>query len=262
MRLKSFADIRGIYRSGQITGKLLGEIAARIHPGQTTGALNEFAAEFIAGHGGTAAFLGYNGFPGSICTSINAQVVHGIPGEVELKQGDLLSIDVGVVLDGYVSDAARTYVVGAEEVSADTARLLAGTRDSLYAGIEAIEAGIPLRMVSRAIEQVLRGSELGIIRELTGHGVGFALHEEPTVCNYDPGQRFPLISDGLVIAIEPMATLGSAGVVLAADDWTYLTADGSLSAHYEHTVACWNGRGYILTDPDNEPALEAFGRAA
>lgn len=262
MRLKSFKDIVGVFRSGQITGKLLNEIGGEVWPGQTTAALDEFAAKFIAGHGGTAAFLGYNGFPNSICTSINEQVVHGIPGDVVLKEGDLLSIDTGVVLDGYVSDAARTYVVGSGEVGQDVQRLLKGTHDSLFAGIEAIEANIPLRMVSRSIEQVLKGAHLGIIRELTGHGVGFALHEEPTVCNYDPGQRLPLISDGLVIAIEPMATLGSAGVILASDNWAYLTADGSLAAHYEHTVACWDGKPFILTDPENESAAQVFGRAA
>ncbi|HES58317.1 MAG TPA: type I methionyl aminopeptidase [Firmicutes bacterium] len=262
MRLKSFNDIRGIWRSGQITGKLLNEIAGEIHPGQTTAALDDYAAKFIGGHGATAAFLGYNGFPGSICTSINDQVVHGIPGDRELAAGDLLSIDVGVVLEGYVSDAARTYVVGEGETGPDVERLLAGTRESLAAGIEAIEPGEPLRLVSRAIEQVLKGARLGVIRELTGHGVGFALHEEPTVCNYDPGQRLPLVSEGLVIAIEPMATLGSAGVILAADNWTYLTADGSLAAHYEHTVACWDGHGFILTDPADEQAVQAFGRAA
>jgi methionyl aminopeptidase len=262
MRLKSFADISGIYRSGQITGKLLNEIGSQIYPGQTTEALDAFAAAFFAGHGATAAFLGYNGFPKSVCTSINEQVVHGIPGEIVLKEGDLLSIDTGAVLDGYVSDASRTYVVGSGAVTPDVQRLLKGTEESLYAGISAIEADQPLRMVSRAIEQVLKGARLGIIRELTGHGVGFALHEEPTVCNYDPGRRLPLVADGLVIAIEPMATLGSAGVVLASDNWAYLTADGSLAAHYEHTVACWDGRPFILTDPQDQSAAEVFGRAA
>jgi methionyl aminopeptidase len=262
MRLKSYKDIAGIFRSGQITGQLLDEFAAQVYPGQTTAALNAFAAQFISGHGATAAFLGYNGYPGSICTSINDQVVHGIPSAVVLSEGDLLSIDVGVVLNGYVSDAARTYVVGGVEPGPDAQRLLRGTEQSLYAGIGAVKAGVPLRLVSRAIEQVLKANRLGIIRELTGHGVGFELHEEPTVCNYDPGQRHPLVSDGLVIAIEPMATLGSAGVILASDNWTYLTADGSLAAHYEHTVACWDGQGFILTDPQNDTANQAFGKAA
>lgn len=258
VKLKSAADIAGIYRSGQIAGRMLDEIAQLIQPGVSTAELDAFGAEFIRKHGGTPAFLGYNGFPGNLCISLNDQIVHGIPGERRISPGDLVSIDVGVVLKGYVSDTARTYFAG-DAPAPDVVRLMRGTSSSLELGIAAIGAGKPLRLVSRAIEDELRRHRLGIVRELTGHGTGFALHEQPTVYNFDPGTRRPLIEDGLVIAIEPMATLGSEDILLAADKWAYHTADGSLAGHYEHTVACWNKQGVKLTDTGDELARDLFG---
>jgi methionyl aminopeptidase len=258
IRLKNAKDLAGIWRSGQITGQLLVEIGTLIKPGATTAQLDAFAESFIAKHGGKGAFKGYRGFPGTICASINAEIVHGIPGSRELVEGDLISVDTGAVLNGYVSDAATSFVVGSRDVPADMTRLLQGTRESLDAGIAAVAEGKPLRLVSRAVENVLRNHRLGIIRELTGHGVGFALHEDPTLYNYDTGNRHPRMDNGLVIAIEPMASLGSETLLLASDNWTYSTADGSLAAHYEHTVALWDGRAVVLTDPADETARAMF----
>lgn len=258
VKLKSAHDLAGIYQSGQIAGRLLDEIAPLIREGVSTQELDTYAADYIRKHAGIAAFLGYNGFPGSICVSINDQVVHGIPGARRIAPGDLVSVDVGVILGGYYSDTARTYLASTTP-SASVERLMSGTLQSLVIGIDAVEAGKPLRLVSRAIETELRRNHLGIVRELTGHGTGFALHEQPTVYNFDPGTRRPLIENGMVLAIEPMATLGSEDITLAADQWAYSTTDGSLAAHYEHTVACWQGRGIVLTDPRDEAARAVFG---
>ena len=259
VRLKSREDIAGIWRSGQIAGALLLEMREHIRPGAVAADINRIAGEFIARHDGTPAFLGYNGFPGNICFSINTEIVHGIPTNQVVEEGDIVTIDVGVVLNGYISDTAYTYRVGNGQVPEDMQRLLTGTEKSLYSGINALEAGKPMRLASRAVEQELRQHGLGVIRELTGHGVGFELHEEPTFYNFDPGNRRPIVENGMVIAIEPMATLGSEKILLASDDWTYKTMDGSLSAHYEHTVAVWNGKPYILTQPGNEEAAAEFG---
>jgi methionyl aminopeptidase len=259
VRLKTKEDIAGIYRSGQIAGALLLELQRHLLPGAGGAAINELAGDFIRSHGATPAFFGYRGFPGNVCFSMNSEIVHGIPGEQVLREGDIVTIDVGVALDGYISDTAYTYLVGLQPPDANKQRLLQGTENSLYKGIEALEAGKPMRIASRAVELELRNHGLGVIRELTGHGVGFELHEEPTFYNFDPGNRRPLVENGLVIAIEPMATLGSERILLAGDDWTYLTMDGSLAAHFEHTVAVWKDRPYILTQVGNEEAAEAFG---
>jgi methionyl aminopeptidase len=262
IRLKTAKDLAGIWRSGQITGQLLVEIGTLIKPGITTAQLDAFAEEFIAKHGGRGAFKGYRGFPATICASVNAEIVHGIPGPRTLAAGDIISIDTGAVLDGYVSDAATSFWVGVDPIPQNVERLFNGTRESLSAGIAAVADEMPLRMVSRAIENVLRQYRLGIIRELTGHGVGYQLHEEPTLYNYDTGSRRPRMENGLVVAIEPMASLGSENLLLGADDWTYSTADGSLAAHYEHTVALWEGQAVVLTDPADETARAMFGPLA
>ena len=259
VRLKNRNDIAGIYRSGQIAGALLLELKEHIQPGTRGAEINTFAGDFIRSHDAVPAFLGYRGFPGNVCFSINAEIVHGIPRDQVLKDGDIVTVDVGVILDNYFSDTAYTYVVGMQTPDSDMQRLLLGTENSLYRGIEALESGKPMRIASRAVELELRLHGLGVIRELTGHGVGFELHEEPTFYNFDPGNRRPLVENGLVIAIEPMATLGSERILLAGDDWTYLTMDGSLAAHFEHTVAVWEDRTYILTQVGNEEAAQAFG---
>lgn len=259
-RLKNGQQIAGIWRSGQIAGQLQLEIEQRLRPGQTTAEIDAFAAEFIGKHGATPAFLNYNGYPGNICISMNQEIVHGIPGQRMVNPGDLISVDVGVILDGYYSDHAKTYFVGDKASQPErVTRLLSGTRRSLYSGIDALKVKQPLRLASRAIEHELRRAGLAVIRELTGHGTGTALHEEPTVYNFDTGARKPFVENGMVLAIEPMAALGSENILLAADNWTYYTADGSLAAHFEHTVAVWDGGVFILTDPGDETARQAFG---
>lgn len=262
LKLKSVRDLAGIWRSGQIAGAFLRDVEQLIAPGVTTKAIDEFGVEYIAKHGATAAFLGYNGFPASLCISINEEIVHGIPGPRQLRSGDIVSIDVGVILNGYVSDTACTYVVGDGELPADARRLLSGTAGALGCAIDALRSGIPLRLISRAIEQELLRHRLGVVHELTGHGTGFALHEEPTVYNFDTRSRKPLVENGMVLAIEPMATLGSPEILLAADNWCYKSADGSLAAHYEHTLACWDDRCFVLTDPADDDARQAFGGEA
>jgi methionyl aminopeptidase len=259
-RLKTARQIAGIWRSGQIAGSLQHELAPILRAGMTTADIDTFAAEYIAKHGATPAFLNYNGYPGNICVSVNQEIVHGIPGNKVIETGDIVSVDVGVVLEGLISDHAWTYYIGAPESMPEPAeRLLRGTRRALDAGIDALKLREPLRLASRAIEQELQRHKLAVIRELTGHGTGTALHEEPTIYNYDPGGRRPLVENGLVLAIEPMAALGSENILLAADNWTYYTADGSLAAHFEHTVAVWDGDVFILTDPADEKARQAFG---
>ena len=265
IKLKNARDIAGIWRSGQVSGRLHQELRAMIKPGMTTKDLDDFAREFIRKHGGKPSFLGYRGYPAAVCVSLNEEIVHGIPGDRVIEPGDLISIDLGVTLENYVSDTAMTWLVN--EGGADDNYQAAGdrvmklcleTRNSLYAGIEAVVTGRRLRDVNRAVQNVLLDARLGIVRELTGHGVGYALHEEPTVYNYDTGAVGPALDDGLVLAIEPMATLGSEEILLAEDDWTYLTADGSLAAHFEHTVVRWDGDVFVLTDPDNDKARQAF----
>jgi methionyl aminopeptidase len=259
-RLKNAQQLRGIYRSGQIAGSLQNEIAERLRAGMTTADIDAIGAEFIAKHGGIPAFLNYNGYRGNICVSVNQEIVHGIPGSRVINPGDVVSVDVGVILDGFFSDHARTFYIGSPETQPErVTRLLSGTRRSLYSGIDAVKAGQPLRLASRAIEQELRRAHLAVIRELTGHGTGTALHEEPTIYNFDPGGRKPLVENGMVLAIEPMAALGSENILLAADNWTYYTADGSLAAHFEHTVAVWDGGVFVLTDPEDDAARQAFG---
>lgn len=265
-QLKSFKDLAGIWRSGQLASQLHAELRQQLKPGVTTAELDAFARGFIDQHEARPAFLGYRGFPAAICVSINDEIVHGIPGPRVINEGDLVSIDLGVVLDGYVSDTAFTWLVDAQgaceldpAADGDLARLCQGTSDSLAAGIAAVKAGGRLRLISLAIQEVLLGHRLGIVRELTGHGVGFALHEEPTVYNFDSGQRGPVLANGLVLALEPMATTGSESILLAADQWTYKTADGSPSAHYEHTVALWDDQAFVLTDCQDELARSVFG---
>lgn len=262
LRLKSETDLRGIWRSGQIASEFLDAVAGRVMPGVSSSELDSFAREFIGSRGATPAFLGYHGFPGAICTSFNEQIVHGIPGPRRLQAGDLISVDVGVILDNYYSDTARSFIVGDAPAPADVERLMSATERSLYDGIAAGSVGQPLRLISRAIQNTLERAKLGIIRELTGHGVGFQLHEEPTLYNFDPGARRPFLVNGMVIAVEPMASLGRADILQAPDHWTYYTKDGSLAAHFEHTIACWEDKVYIMTDRHSVEARARFGDGA
>ncbi|OGK12073.1 MAG: type I methionyl aminopeptidase [Candidatus Riflebacteria bacterium RBG_13_59_9] len=261
IRIKSHQDIRVIYRACQIAARLLNELRVRVRPGASTGELNEFAESFIAGNGCAPAFKGYQGFPAALCTSINEEIVHGIPSRKRvLQEGDILSVDTGVVRDGFYSDTAYTYYVGEGEPATETARLLTATREALAEGVAAVKDGVRLNRVSEAIARRARREGYKVIRDLSGHGVGYNLHEPPTIYNYPvPAGEGIRLRNGMVLAIEPMVSMGTEKIMLADDGWTYSTVDGSLAAHFEHTVAVWDGRHVVLTEEGNDEARALFG---
>lgn len=231
--------------AGRIVALTLQELKKRVCPGVTTGELNRFAEDFLRRLGATPAFLGYHGYPASICTSVNNEVVHGIPGLRKLENGDIISIDIGAVYHGYCGDAAITLPVG--EISEEAARLLEVTQRSLYLGIEKAVAGNRIGDISAAIQNYVESEGYHVVRDFVGHGIGRNMHEEPQVPNYGkPGHGLRLQA-GLVLAIEPMVNIGTHEVVVMPDRWTVVTKDGSLSAHFEHTVAVTEGQPEILT---------------
>ena len=213
-----------------------------IKPGTTTREIDNAANEYITGRGGVPAFLGYNDFPASVCTSINHVVIHGIPDDVALEEGDILSLDLGVILDGYISDSARSFAVGDIGTVADI--LLRVTNECLARAIEQVRPGKRIRDISRAVFEHADANGYGVVHQFCGHGVGFALHEDPQVPNYLGSGPNPRLKPGMVLAIEPMVNIGSADVEILDDDWTVVTVDSGLSAHFEHTVAVTD------TDPD------------
>ena len=242
---KTRDEIELIRQSGLVLGKAHGEVAKHVKPGVKTKFLDNIAEEFIRDHGGVPSFKGYNKFPSSLCISVNEAVVHGIPGEYELKDGDIISIDCGVYLNGFHSDSAYTYAVG--EVTEDIKTLLRVTKESLFIGIESAKAGSRIGDISFAIQKHVEGHNFTIIRELVGHGVGKSLHESPEVPNFGRRGRGTKLKEGLVIAIEPMVNIGKRNVVSDKDGWTIRTQDKKPSAHFEHTVAINNGKCDVLT---------------
>jgi methionyl aminopeptidase len=213
-----------------------------------TETLNELAEEFIREREGVPSFLGYRGFPASICTSINDVVVHGIPDRTRLREGDIIGVDVGVILEGYQGDAARTYAVG--EISDVAGHLMAATRDSLQAGIDACRPGRRLGDVSNAIQTAVEKEGFSVVVQFVGHGIGREMHEEPQIPNFGPAGRGPQLEEGMTFALEPMVNEGTYEVeVDSGDGWTVRTADGMLSAHFEHTVAVTSDGPYVLTLP-------------
>jgi methionyl aminopeptidase len=247
MRLKTADEIDAIGRAGEIVAGVLALVGERAEPGVSTGDLDSAAERFIRDHEGAApAFKGLYGFPATLCTSLNDEVVHGIPSpDRRLEEGDLLGVDVGVVLDEMFADAAVTVPVG--EPSEEARRLLAVTQASLDVGVEQASAGSTLGDVGAAIQAVVEDAGYSVIRELVGHGVGFAPHEEPHVPNFGRRGQGAALEEGLVIAIEPMVNVGRRHIRTLADGWTVVTADGSLSAHFEHTVAVTPEGPRILT---------------
>ena len=242
---KSAREIEQMAEAGAIVARTLELLAEHVRPGVTTGELDRVADEFIRAHGGVPTFKGYRGYPASICTSPNDMVVHGIPGEHRLASGDILSVDVGVTLGGFVGDSAYTFRVG--EVSEEADRLLAGCQAALAAGIEQARPGNHIGDISAAVQRVTEEAGFSVVRSLVGHGVGRAMHEEPQIPNFgDPG-RGPLLSEGMTFAIEPMINAGGPDVYLARDRWSISTEDGSLSAHFEHTVAVTAEGPRVLT---------------
>lgn len=248
--LKTEDEIELLRKANQLVGATLAELGRHIQPGVTTKQLDKIADEFIRDHGATPTFLGfpnpYGGpFPASICTSVNNIVVHGVPNDEPLRDGDIVSIDCGTLLDGYNGDSCYTFEVG--EVSAETRELLRVTKESLYLGIEAAMAGRRLGDVSYAIQQHCESHGYGVVREFVGHGIGKEMHEDPQVPNYGRRGNGMLMKNGLCIAIEPMITLGDRNVALLPDKWSVTTADRKPAAHFEHTIAIHNGKADILS---------------
>jgi methionyl aminopeptidase len=242
---KSAGEIAKIAAAGAILADCIDALTEAAVPGITTADLDRMAEKFIRQHRGVPTFLGYRGFPASICASPNDMVVHGIPGKYRVAEGDLLSIDVGVTLEGYVADSAVTLAMGAVEPEA--ARLLDVTRESLEAGLAECREGRRLGDISHAVQEVVEAAGFSVVRSLVGHGVGKEMHEDPQIPNYgDPG-RGPRLEEGMVFAIEPMVDAGVYDVVVADDGWAIHTADGSLSAHFEHTVAIGKKDPRVLT---------------
>ena len=231
--------------SAQLVSKTLGMLAPHIVPGAIPLKLDRMAEEFIRDHGGEPGFLGMYGFPNSLCMSPNAQVVHGIPGKTPMKEGDILSVDCGVFMNGYYGDHAYTFPVG--EVDQATADLLEATKASLYAGIREVIEGNRLGDIGSAIQEYTESRGYGVVRELVGHGLGQKMHEEPQVANYGKRGRGKKIQEGLVIAIEPMINMGTHRIKQLPDGWTILTADGKNSAHFEHDVAVVDGKPDVLS---------------
>ena len=247
--IKTKDEIAKMRAAGILNYKCHELLANNLKSGITTKELDDIAAKFIADNNAKSSFLGYQGFPGSICISINDEVVHGIPGTRKIKNGDIVSIDIGVIKDGYHSDAANTYAVG--NIKKTDEELLTYTKDALYKGLEVIKEGIKLSDVSKAIESVAKKHHLGVVKELVGHGVGEYLHEDPEIPNYYyPGYKDVILKSGMTLAIEPMFTRKNPDVCILEDDWTIVTEDGSNAAHYEHTVEVTKNGYNILTKGD------------
>jgi methionyl aminopeptidase len=243
--IKTDEEIEIQRQSSLLVGKTLAEVARLIKPGAKTAELDRVAEEFIRDHGAEPGFKGYGGFPATLCISINEEVVHGIPGDRELKDGDVVSIDCGTLMNGFYGDSAYTFPVG--EVDEEVLELLERTKESLYLGIEQAVAGKRVGDIGYAIQKYVEGYGYSVVRELVGHGVGRHLHESPEVPNYGRRGSGVKLKEGMCIAIEPMVNLGRKEVVQARDGWTIKTADGKPSAHFEHDVAVRNGKADILS---------------
>ena len=232
-------------RAGAIVGATIDALRDAVRPGMKTRELDAIAEREIRKRGGKPAFKGYRGFPATICTSIDDEIVHGIPGDRVLKEGGLVKVDVGAIIDGFIGDAAVTLGVG--EISEDAAELIGVTRDSLFEGIKAAREGARTGDIGAAVQGYAESRGYSVVREYVGHGVGRFLHEDPQVPNYGPPGKGPILRRGMTLAIEPMVNVGDWHTRLQEDQWTVVTADGSLSAHFEHTIAITDGEPEILT---------------
>lgn len=231
--------------AGRVTARALRAVGEAVRPGATTAELDDIAENVIAAAGAKPAFKGYRGFPATICASPNMVVVHGIPSDARLKAGDILSVDVGAVVEGYYGDSARTFAVG--PVTPESQRLLDVTRRSLEAGVAQCRAGMRLYDIGAAVQNVVEEAGFSVVREYVGHGIGQQMHEEPSVPNYGTPGKGPALQPGMVLAIEPMVNAGGHEVRQLDDGWTVVTADGTLSAHFEHTVAITEAGPMVLT---------------
>lgn len=245
MYIKSNREIEIMRTAGRIVAEVLEKLKEVIQPGITTKEINKLAEEYIRKNGAIPAFLGYEGYPASVCTSVNEEVVHGIPGPRVLKEGDIVGVDVGVFYEGYCGDAARTYEVGS--CSDEAKRLIKVAEESFFAGLEMARVGNRLYDISHAIQIHVESNGYSVVRSLVGHGIGKKMHEEPQVPNYGLPHRGPRLMAGLTLAIEPMINTGKYHVKTLSDGWTVVTSDGSLSAHYENTIAITANGPEILT---------------
>jgi methionyl aminopeptidase len=245
--LKSSQEIEKMRRAGEVTRDVLQLVRGLVKPGVTTFDLEKAAVARLAELGIKAAFKGYHGYPCALCTSVNSEVVHGIPSEKRvLKEGDIVSVDFGVVVDGYYGDSAITVPVG--KIDPDTARLLEVTKKSLHAGIAVVKPGATLGDVGAAVQEVVEGEGFSVVRDFVGHGIGSHMHEDPQVPNFGQAGRGMKLKVGMVIAIEPMVNAGRPDVVVLDDGWTAVAKDGSMSAHFEHTVAVTATGARVLTE--------------
>ncbi|AEH46212.1 type I methionyl aminopeptidase [Parageobacillus thermoglucosidasius] len=242
---KTPREIEIMREAGKIVALTRQELEKHIRPGITTKELDQIAEAVIRKHGAIPSFKGYNGFPGSICTSVNEELVHGIPGDRVLKEGDIISIDVGVQYNGYHADSAWTYPVG--EIAEETKKLLEVTEKSLYIGLEEAKPGARLTNISHAIQTYVESHHFSIVREYVGHGIGQNLHEDPQVPHYGPPNKGPRLKPGMTLCVEPMVNAGSRYVKTLADNWTVVTVDGKMCAHFEHTIAITENGYEILT---------------
>ena len=245
IRLKSQQEIEGMARAGELVAETIALVGENIRPGITTGELDRIAEEFIRDRGGIPTSKGYRGFPAATCISPNSMVVHGIPGAHRVEEGDLISVDVGITLDGLIADSAYTFGVG--EITDEARRLLETCEKARDAGIAQARLGNHVGDISHAVQKVVERAGFSVVRALVGHGVGRSYHEDPQIPNFGEPGRGPLLQSGMTVAIEPMITSGSAQVYVHDDDWSISTEDGSLAAHFEHTVAILEDGPRILT---------------
>jgi len=258
---RSRVEIEKLRRVNQLVAQVLAELRQMAVPGVTTADIDRVAEDRVRAAGAEPAFKGYHGYPATVCVSANEQVVHGIPSKRQLVEGDILSIDMGAKLDGFFGDCAVTVAIG--RVSPQAAQLLGVTEAALFHGIEAVKPGARVSDIGAAVQQHVESHGFSVVREFVGHGIGTALHEEPQIANYGPGGRGPRLAEGMVLAIEPMVNAGKPAVKVLSDGWTAVTRDGSLSAHFEHTVVVTPDGCEILTllPADAERVPELLGRA-
>jgi methionyl aminopeptidase len=249
---RSKAEVQKLRQVNQLVGRILNELRQMVVPGVTTEEIDASAEALVREAGAEPAFKGYHGFPATVCSSVNEQIVHGIPSARRLVEGDVLSLDMGAKLDGFYGDSAVTVPVGG--VSADAARLLRVTETALFHGIEAVKPGARVSDIGAAVQAHVEEHGFSVVREFVGHGIGSSLHEEPQIANYGPANRGPRLAEGMAMAIEPMVNAGAAAVKVLSDGWTAVTRDGSLSAHFEHTVVVADGGYEILTLLDADAA--------
>jgi methionyl aminopeptidase len=249
---RSSSEIEKLRRVNQLVAQVLAELRRMAVPGVTTEDIDSAAERLVRAEGAEPAFKGYHGYPATVCVSANEQVVHGIPSKRPLVEGDILSIDMGAKLDGFFGDCAVTVPIG--RVSQEATELLRVTEEALFHGIEAVKPGARVSDIGAAVQQHVETHGFSVVREFVGHGIGTSLHEEPQIANYGPGGRGPRLAEGMVLAIEPMVNAGKPAVKVLSDGWTAVTRDGSLSAHFEHTVAVTKNGPLVLTERSAAPA--------